>query len=909
MRVPRILLWLALVVLVSIQPLAASKKPPKSRQEVIAPYWSLESGWKTSFEIRNNLPTEAMRVTPVLRTHSGEELRLPVIEVGSEQIRSVDLHSLLTENQARRLRNSPYGSVAFQFEGWGLRNIYASTMITMPGHPIGFHFDAIGHYARAESHEFSGVWWMPNETLTNYLLITNNSEEPVRLSLRISGADFAWTEDMIPLGPRQSRRVVVREMLQKHGISATFGGIKVRIESKSGAVQVNQIAFDEKVGFSAIMRMFERPTIKAQRTSPAPLRAPMVALRTPDPALGFPSDVVLNPFIFISNTTAATQALSLDVHWRKPGQWASTPLLIENLKAGETRKIAIADLQKSGQVPPDAHWANVEISTDGEPGDVIAVAASYDDTLRYGTQSPFTRMVSSYWKGGMWKADHHNNSFITAGNAGKVPTSVELSLISSDGSLRYEMSAVELAPNQQTWIDVRELIRNKVPDKSGKIWPSELQTGSYEIRESSPTGLVGQIFEGKLVVDKMHGHAAYGCASCCGFMNSYQTADPLIQAVGSYHAQKAWGYQACTNQLTDITRWVWNWASWDIYTATVGDGTVTGLAPGQTTVESSVDTLSPYPSCEPYTIIQTALIEIVNVTFGTFTAVGLGKTRSIQINLSPTPSEPLTLTLSRYAGNTGTALFTSNGTNTRTISESGTVEIQGTQASSTMDNIRLTVKHGTRELKTKDFTVVDVQVALRNSGSVSTDNAGSGALFSQHAISTLGAQIADAGISCHAATEIVGTVTPSNYTGSIFFNRELLSGKVYDENNSTLRTLPDTQNPPNDTSDDALRDDDPQSGGSGGKIYDLDAPGSTPPLTPGVKRRYRMNFRQYVTLDAKGGTNLVGADFPWFIRMSCYVTPQDGPALLNDLSSDNVICKGSTSTAVNPGALGGCSVQ
>jgi len=41
-------------------------------------------------------------------------------------------------------------------------------------------------------------------------------------------------------------------------------------------------------------------------------------------------------------------------------------------------------------------------------------------------------------------------------------------------------------------------------------------TGSYELRDLDHA-LVGHLYEGKLIIDKTFGHAAYGCSTCCGY--------------------------------------------------------------------------------------------------------------------------------------------------------------------------------------------------------------------------------------------------------------------------------------------------------------------------------------------------------------------------------------------------------
>jgi hypothetical protein len=46
-------------------------------QEVSAAYWTLESGWNTDLEMRNNLRHRELTITPVLRAADGRKLPSP----------------------------------------------------------------------------------------------------------------------------------------------------------------------------------------------------------------------------------------------------------------------------------------------------------------------------------------------------------------------------------------------------------------------------------------------------------------------------------------------------------------------------------------------------------------------------------------------------------------------------------------------------------------------------------------------------------------------------------------------------------------------------------------------------------------------------------------------------------------
>jgi hypothetical protein len=67
-----------------------------------------------------------------------------------------------------------------------------------------------------------------------------------------------------------------------------------------------------------------------------------------------------------------------------------------------------------------------------------------------------------------------------------------------------------------------------------------IPAGSYELQDLTDTG-IGNLFEGKITLDKTYGHVAYGCATCCGFGSSpWMYYDPIGVGVGLTNNQDVW---------------------------------------------------------------------------------------------------------------------------------------------------------------------------------------------------------------------------------------------------------------------------------------------------------------------------------------------------------------------------------
>ncbi len=280
-------------------------------------------------------------------------------------------------------------------------------------------------------------------------------------------------------------------------------------------------------------------------------------------------------------------------------------------------------------------------------------------------------------------------------------------------------------------------------------------------------------------------------------------------------------------------------------------------------------------------------VKVIKVDIADTVGICKDKTKGIQVTVNPSPlpsGKSITLELSKTSG-TGSATF-ADGKTSKTITGTTTVTVKGVTQSSTKDNIKLTAKVNGREIASDTFSVVFVQLALGTSGTASNDNAARTNYNLAVGTTALGPFIT----SIHAGNgiEIVGTVSPSNYTGNIILRRTV-NGTVFQGNTQISSKTGD------DTSFPALRDDNPQSGSSGGKVYDLDAPGF--PLSGlaafpvGTILRQRGNFKQFAEFDGERCSD----EISWFTRLSIKKSAAPNTWIRdNAIATDNQVRAGTT---------------
>jgi hypothetical protein len=193
--------------------------------------------------------------------------------------------------------------------------------------------------------------------------------------------------------------------------------------------------------------------------------------------------------------------------------------------------------------------------------------------------------------------------------------------------------------------------------------------------------------------------------------------------------------------------------------------------------------------------------------------------------------------------------------------------------------------------------VVSVAMSLQSSNTISSDNAARDSYDAEVGTYSLGVQLSTvAGFkACFAGLQATGAATPSTYTGTIQLKRTLISCGVYHSSNVADSCTP---TPRDDTSDPLHEDQDPQSGGSGGKVYDWDSPGVKNETSTNSVYRFRANYSEYAVVVVNGDT-VSAAPVNYYVRLSCKFDGSGNPSLDTTVSGDNQVGMGTTPTTWN----------
>ena len=409
---------------------------------------------------------------------------MPPVTIKSGDVVSLDLYESLLK-VAPQLAGS-WGSLVLRYSAVVHRALYAAVMVEAVGHPIAFHLDAFGSRPAYDVGSREGICWMPRESVTGYLILTNQSGQTINPNLLLYDSNGRPWQQKLTLSAGETKRLSIRSVLQQAGLTGSYGGIRIEMSKGAGFLDSAHLLFDETGGFSAEMKMFTHDpgSILASRSFGGvkewTTRAPMLALSDPDPALGFPAGTTLQPKVLVRNASARSFTAHLRFSWRSATASGKTAPIDLPFIPNQTQTIDVAALQAQNLLLADAHWAAAILSAPVQPDDLLAVAASYDQTGRYGAQTPFSDQLASHWEAGKWEVDSMHNSLVTIGNGGNKPERAQLTILYNQGTGKYQVEQT-LAPDEQMAFDFGKLIRDQVPDKNGHTLPPDLTYGAYRI--------------------------------------------------------------------------------------------------------------------------------------------------------------------------------------------------------------------------------------------------------------------------------------------------------------------------------------------------------------------------------------------------------------------------------------------
>jgi hypothetical protein len=283
----------------------------------------------------------------------------------------------------------------------------------------------------------------------------------------------------------------------------------------------------------------------------------------------------------VRNTTGRNISASITLSWRSDTRKGLAKLPELKVAPFVTQQLEVWAMQKQLGIPADAHWALVSVTTNAGPDDLIAIASSRDCTGEYNAETKFVGGGGGRFAGGEWRLDATHNQLAAVTNVGSQPTEALLTLHYDKGVGKYELQQ-SIAPGEQMWVNLEQLVRARVVDRGGNFLPVDVSAVTYDLQDLTPGGR--SLMASDLAVDTASGIAVPNCPYCCAYYSS-ETFDPfpVDVLIDGFQNVGINGTYGCNNVITTITGDFTTWGSNNSSIAQVTTAKVQGLAVGATT--------------------------------------------------------------------------------------------------------------------------------------------------------------------------------------------------------------------------------------------------------------------------------------------------------------------------------------
>lgn len=573
-----------LVLLLSVAWERTAGQGETTEQALWSPYWTVQPGFTSTLEVKNNRAQETLTVIASLYFTSGEEHYLEPIQLAPRQTAIVNLNRVLESlSPFVAARASKEGTAEVKFNGPNLQALMGSISVTNPERGIAWNF-RLYPVIPLPAAPIRGLFWFHDERTDGFVALQNASEEFISVTPRFDIAGATYPLAPLSLAPGQGFKLELRRELQKLGLSdVTAGGIEFTYQGPPDALKAHGVLFNNH-GFSAEVDFNRYDTWTEPRK--VTLRTPRFAVGKADPALGLPAATTFDSILALHNFNRHELPVTVSVGYRSGGaaQELQIPL---SLAAGAARVLSLHPYL-AGMLPDDARWASLELSYTDRHNGLAAALVSVSQDGTHSIRSVLNWLEGSGSEGWLWRADADYNTLIGMLNSDAEEAQVAVSLhYYANGLPRsYELPERTIPARNSDLVDVGQIIASGAPDADGDTIPPGVTFGGYTVQKTGPR------FGNPLITEALVFNrrtktflTLYNTTCCCDQL--FVRPGQFIEPVGFNGQVVAICCNSCNGACVEIVVGLSFFSSNPAVAPVDSSGLVTGVAPGTATITTT----------------------------------------------------------------------------------------------------------------------------------------------------------------------------------------------------------------------------------------------------------------------------------------------------------------------------------
>jgi hypothetical protein len=743
---------------------------PVTPQSIYEPLAALDDPAAAELVI-NNVAPRAVQVRYTIYSLAGESVVTGDLSLAPVEVRYLRVAELLQNIDDKGHRE--LGGISLSYDGW-VKGVLGQ-ILYLGGKARNSVDGVFFHVTDLPSNTQSATWSMPPHSKTT-LILGNSSDSVLSAKLSLDGHG----QRDITISAHATRLVQLEggEQVGAHFATVSYIGPRGTLRETGYILGDN--------GYAAPIRFYDR-----EDSPQADLFATGLPLR--------------NATVTMTLLNTGTAEVTARPHLFPVGSQTQTPVALDAIRLGVGQSAMLS--LNSTHVPLlgiSTDMVSVHIESNGQPGDLIGslVSERLDEASNdvEVAEVPLRVAGNPGQSTGSYplRLDDDFTSQVTITNAGSEERkySAYLQMMPSG---KYVFPVSSLAPGETALFDINEIRDGHQKDAFGHTLMPDLKTAKFVWSIASPFGEDRMIGRAYVRSSSNSISASFSCGIPCPNVCQGPFVDPNLPAglgFGTSSSGSVWqerndAYGNITNYPTYLNG---SFDTTNIVSDSESSGTyqMTGLNLGSTNLnylftwaDIQFDSVDCFVD-GPFTQTETNPIDVLSVTFSNPPPnfVVIGQTATLAATVTPTNnSTPISLSISSPA-----ALVSPTGTftaNTNVVVKGLTVGTATLNA--TIPNLDggTPITVGSTSLPVTSAAPTAI-VALRTSATVSSDDAAKSSYQTAEGTINLGPIIASGKLTgCFIGSEGVGTITPSNYTGSVTLHRVIIRDATYTNSTST----------------------------------------------------------------------------------------------------------------------------